>query len=462
MSDETMPVEFLVSDKRLLKTIKVKLETNGLFVTPIYSNNDNKVIKSSIEDLNHPLAVEINNIAGVKARFHESSNLERSEGRLKHQSNSITEFTKSFLKDHGLANDKIFLSHLLDHLPLKYTIYPPVVLFNNSTVRSFNHPIWQKAFQLKLFDPNEYYRELLCFLSPGKPSKGTSLHPNNRLLTHLAINNPITEADVLRRPFNIQPLYGKLIDDSILDDNDNTLWENPSQEQLNSSIWCKVIQNGVTQIWSPVFTMFSRGNIKEKKRVLTTFPDICNNDVVDLYAGIGYFTFSYLTKGARTLFAFELNPWSVEGLKRGLKANGFSKSGNCHVFQESNEMCVQRLTEFLSQNPGFRLRIRHINLGLLPSSKQGWPLAIKLIYLQGASLEKVTMHIHENVHIDAIEDGSFEKNVIVELDAINESIALIRNRGIKLQFVRSKLERIKTFAPDIWHVCVDVDVIVST
>ena len=116
-----------------------------------------------------------------------------------------------------------------------------------------------------------YYRELLCFLSPGKPSKGTSLHPNNRLLTHLAINNPITEADVLRRPFNIQPLYGKLIDDSILDDNDNTLWENPSQEQLNSSIWCKVIQNGVTQIWSPVFTMFSRGNIKEKKRVLTTF-----------------------------------------------------------------------------------------------------------------------------------------------------------------------------------------------
>lgn len=100
--------------------------------------------------------------------------------------------------------------------------------------------------------------------------------------------------------------------------------------------------------------------------------------MVDLYAGIGYFTFSYLTKGARALFAFELNPWSVEGLKRGLKANGFHKIGNCHVYQESNEMCIQRLTEFQAQHPDFRLRIRHINLGLLPSSRQGWPLAIKL------------------------------------------------------------------------------------
>ncbi|QHS75277.1 tRNA(Phe) (4-demethylwyosine(37)-C(7)) aminocarboxypropyltransferase [Saccharomyces paradoxus] len=457
-----MPVEFVVSEAKLLKTIKVKLENDGLFVTPIYSNNDGKVIKSSIENLDHPLAIEINSIAGVKARFHRSDNWEHSGGRLKHQSNSIMEFTKGFLKEHAFGNDKIFLSRLLDHLPLKYTIYPPVVLFNNSTVRSFNHSVWQKAFQLKLVDPNEYYSELLCFLSPRNSGENTIHHPNDRLLTHLAINNPITETDILRRPFNIQPLYGKLINDGVLDDNDTSLWETPGQGQLNSSIWCKVIQNGVTQIWSPVFTMFSRGNIREKKRILATFPDICNNDVVDLYAGIGYFTFSYLTKGARTLFAFELNPWSVEGLKRGLKANGFDKAGNCHVFQESNEMCVQRVTEFLSQNPGFQLRIRHINLGLLPSSRQGWPLAIKLIYLQGASLEKVTMHIHENVHIDAIEDGSFERSVIAELETINESIAPIKNRDIKPQFANSGLERIKTFAPDIWHVCFDVDVVVNT
>lgn len=434
-----MPVEFVVSDTTLVKAIKVKLENNGLFIKPIYSAKDGKVVKSSIKDLNHPLALEISSIAGIKARIHRDIDLENLAGHSKYQCNTITEFTKGFLREHAPTIDEIFLSRLLDHLPLKYTIYPPVVLFNNSTVRTFNHPIWQKAFQLKFVDPKEYFNELLCFLSPGNQIENRSHYSKDRLLTHLAVNNPITETDVLRRPFNIQPLYGNLIDEGVLSDDDNILWENPSQEQLNSSIWCKVIQNGVTQIWSPVFTMFSRGNIKEKKRILATFPDVCNNDVVDLYAGIGYFTFSYLTKGARTLFAFELNPWSVEGLKRGLKANGFDRAGNCYVYQESNEMCVQRVTEFLTQNPEFQLRIRHINLGLLPSSRQGWPLAIRLVRLQGKSLKRVTMHIHENVHIKAIEDGSFEEDVIVELDTIDKSIMPSNHSDIKLKFVNSKL-----------------------
>ncbi|CAI4047886.1 tRNA(Phe) (4-demethylwyosine(37)-C(7)) aminocarboxypropyltransferase SKDI_13G1320 [Saccharomyces kudriavzevii IFO 1802] len=457
-----MSVEFVVTDVTLVKTIKVKLEDCGLFVKPIYSDKDGMVIKSSIASLKHPLAIEIGNVAGIKARVHEGDKYEHNNGRLEHQSNSIMEFTKGYLRDHVSGNDEISVLCLLDHLPLKYTIYPPLVLFNNSTVRSFNHPIWQKAFKLKFVDPNEFYSELLCFLCPNNPNKNANRHSKDRLLTHLAINNAIVESDILRRPFNIQPLYGELIDKDTSNGDDYTLWKNPSKEQLSSSIWCKVIQNGVTQIWSPVFTMFSRGNIKEKKRILATFPDICNNDVVDLYAGIGYFTFSYLAKSARTLFAFELNPWSVEGLKRGLKANGFDKTGNCHVYQESNEMCIQRITEFQAQNPGFQLRVRHINLGLLPSSRQGWPLAIKLIHLQGASLTTVTMHIHENVHIKAINDGSFEKDVVTEIGAINESIILTENRNTKLQFVNSKLERIKTFAPDVWHVCLDVDVIVST
>ncbi|QID87143.1 S-adenosylmethionine-dependent methyltransferase [Saccharomyces pastorianus] len=458
-----MSVEFIVSDTKLLKSIKVKLENQGLFVKPIYSDNNAKVIKSSISDPNHPLVIEIGNVAGVEARVCGDDNFEHNAGNLGHSSNinSMMEFTKGFLRNR-IKDDEVFLSCLLDHLPLKYTIYPPMVLFNNSTVRSFNHPVWQEAFQKEYVDSNEFYSKLLCFISPKNPHDNADSHFKDRFLTHLAINNPIIETDILRRPFNIQPLYGELIDKDALNDDDDTLWENPSQEQLGSSIWCRVIQNGITQIWSPVFTMFSRGNIKEKKRILATFPDISNNDVVDLYAGIGYFTFSYLTKGARALFAFELNPWSVEGLKRGLKANGFHKSGNCHVYQESNEMCIQRISEFQAQHPDFELRIRHINLGLLPSSRQGWPLALKLIHLQGASSTTVTMHIHENVHINAIRDGSFESNTIAELESFNESISSNENSDIKLHFVNSKLERIKTFAPDVWHICFDVDILVST
>src|SRR5690606_6675835 len=43
---------------------------------------------------------------------------------------------------------------------------------------------------------------------------------------------------------------------------------------------------------------------------------------VDLYAGIGYFAFSYARLGLRVL-CWEVNPWSVEGLRRGAEANGF-------------------------------------------------------------------------------------------------------------------------------------------
>lgn len=268
-----MSVEFIVRDTKLLKSIKVKLENEGLFVKPIYSENNAKVIKSSISDLNHPLVIEIGNRVDVEARICGSDNYEHNTRHSEHNSNSMMEFTKGFLRDR-IKDNEVFLSRLLDHLPLKYTIYPPMVLFNNSTVRSFNHPVWQEAFQKKYVDPNEFYSKLLCFLSPRNPHDNTNSHFKGRLLTHLAINNPIIEADILRRPFNIQPLHGELIDKDVPNVDNDTLWENPSQEQLGSSIWCQVIQNGITQIWSPVFTMFSRGNIKEKKRILATFPDI--------------------------------------------------------------------------------------------------------------------------------------------------------------------------------------------
>ncbi|KAK6858721.1 S-adenosyl-L-methionine-dependent methyltransferase [Apiospora arundinis] len=86
--------------------------------------------------------------------------------------------------------------------------------------------------------------------------------------------------------------------------------------------------------------MFRRGNIKEKARVLSfheptdpslhhramSLGELCNKWAVDMYAGIGYFVFSYAELGMRVL-CWELNPWSVEGLRRGALANGWSSPG---------------------------------------------------------------------------------------------------------------------------------------
>lgn len=148
---------------------------------------------------------------------------------------------------------------------------------------------------------------------------------------------------------------------------------------------------------------------------------------------------------ARRLYCFELNPWSVEALRKGLQANKFDIQ-RCYIFNESNENCIKRIRETDLHD----LRIRHINLGLLPTSKPSWPLCLELIILQQSqSLTRVvTLHIHENVHVNQLEDDSFVKETLGELLGISD----------KLSYKATHLEKIKTFAPDVWHICLDVDV----
>lgn len=255
---------------------------------------------------------------------------------------------------------------------------------------------------------------------------------------------PIIEADVMRRPFNIYPLYGELVSPA-LDVRAEELWDSPTETDFQSTLWCHTIQNGIHQYWAPMFTMFSRGNIKEKKRILDKFQDIEGNDVVDMYAGIGYFTLCYLKRNARKVYCFEINPWSVEALRKGLDANAIDPQ-RCKIYNESNENCTARIREAVTR----KMRIRHINLGLLPTSKPSWPLALEVIRLQysTSSMNIVSLHIHENVHIIHLQDDSFITKTLNALKAIDKDMC----------YEAKHLERIKTFAPDIWHICLDVDV----
>jgi tRNA wybutosine-synthesizing protein 2 len=66
--------------------------------------------------------------------------------------------------------------------------------------------------------------------------------------------------------------------------------------------------------------MFCSGNISEKLRI-SSF-DCSNEVVVDLFAGIGYFTLPYLVNArARFVHACEWNPRAVEALKRNMALN---------------------------------------------------------------------------------------------------------------------------------------------
>ncbi|AEO61455.1 hypothetical protein MYCTH_2311624 [Thermothelomyces thermophilus ATCC 42464] len=274
---------------------------------------------------------------------------------------------------------------LLAGAPKRWVVYEPMVLLPSG---SFTNQPWPAL--LSSLYPSQ--REALWTAILGQ------LSPTNKPpLTHLAINEGIplhlpsqpsgTEGDdnpageeehkeenLLRSPTRLQPLHGSF--------GNSSPPANPTPSDFDSAFWVSTKQNGLVQTWAPLHTMFSRGNIKEKARLLSfhhrtrpgpgsgsgpgtrseagqddapptaktmTPPQAPAADLrggggttrsmgsssssssrrqqrqyaVDLYAGIGYFAFSYARLGLRVL-CWELNPWSVEGLRRGAAANGFS------------------------------------------------------------------------------------------------------------------------------------------
>lgn len=409
-------LELLTHDFKSVKQVKTLLEQNNAFIKPMTTENGAKVIKTTLTADSALLTDILKRYSGIETRpyAHDAAETE----------NGITGFTMNFFLSHGLP--KQHCEELVNHLPLRYTIYKPLILFNNSNQRSFMLACWESAF--KLVKKHEYFEAMLQQQFPQ--------------CTHVAVNMPIVEEDVMRRPFNIVALHGTLFDGELR----ATTWSAPSSQDFNNTLWCHVVQNGIHQVWAPTFTMFSRGNIKEKKRILDNYDDISGHDVVDLYAGIGYFTLSYLKRGARRVFCFELNPWSTEGLRRGVLLNRFE--GKCHIYQESNENCEERLRAFQrDHNGGDRLQIRHINLGLLPTSVPGYPIALRVIR-EYSSLPLTTLHIHENVHVAELQNGAFVELTLQRLLRIDASY----------NYTPRHVEKIKTFAPDIWHVCLDLDV----
>lgn len=245
--------------------------------------------------------------------------------------------------------------------------------------------------------------------------------------------------------------------------------------------------------------MFSRGNIKEKARLLAfhspfhspPLPRHSQPDApayfrgrwaVDLFAGIGYFAFCYAKLGMRVL-CWEMNPWSVEGLRRGALGNGFSvrvvrpasvitvgegvaagggEGGEVLgggevdleevlaggeqivVFLEDNRFAagrVRRLRE-LAGGEG-TLPVVHVNCGLLPRSDMVWRDAWEMV-----NGEKGWLHLHENVGEGDIDARKGEVQGVFDTwkaEADGGKDATVEH-----------VERVKTFAPGVWHCVFDV------
>uniref|UniRef100_A0A8B9FCF7 tRNA wybutosine-synthesizing protein 2 homolog n=1 Tax=Amazona collaria TaxID=241587 RepID=A0A8B9FCF7_9PSIT len=154
---------------------------------------------------------------------------------------------------------------------------------------------------------------------------------------------------------------------------------------LGQDPWVEHVDNGIRYTFDVTKCMFSPGNITEKLRV-ASLP--CAGEVlVDLYAGIGYFTLPYLVHAAAAFaHACEWNSHAVEALRRNLVLNGVQD--RCRVHHgDSRELELRDVAD-------------RVNLGLIPSSEEGWPVACRV-------LRKATggvLHIHHNV--EALPAGS--------------------------------------------------------
>lgn len=372
---------------------------------------------------------------------------------------------------------------LVAEAPKRWVTYEPMVLLPSG---SFTSPAWNKVLSTVSLDcSNDLWETTLRKIGDKTREKVTHLAANDGIpLTvgatiaaegsaHSSPEEQQQHENILRSPIGLRILRGDF-------GPSETPGRTVTSDDFNRALWARTKQNGVHQTWAPRWTMFSRGNIKEKARLLA-FHDAPSPPseealrplahrvqsrtalskvwAVDLYAGIGYFVFSYAKLGMRVL-CWELNPWSVEGLRRGARANGWpvkiiqgpdlarptrelvSEEDKIVVFLENNQEAARRVQELRSH--GLDLPVRHVNCGLLPRSDDSWEAARAIL----GRAEDGWLHLHENVGVSDIEG---RRNEIQELFD-GWDVRGGRSRAAKVENV----ELVKTFAPDVWHCVFDV------
>lgn len=378
------------------------------------------------------------------------------------------------------------ISKIISHSHWSYSVYPPLLLLPRHT---FSSPLWLDltATTLKSHLPTLY--TLLCTtfkvthiainapipaLSPSKFPYPSSYSPSEEIDTTETQKSP----NILRAPHLLQPLYNNF-------GPSHPLNHIPTPTDFLAEFWCTSRQNTIWQTWAPRHTMFSRGNISEKARLLSL--DSLNvaelggksprdTSAVDLYAGVGYFAFSYAKRGVSKVLCWEINPWSVEGLRRGAEMNGWSvkivqtgvgeaqktdktkemngEENNLTVYYESNEHAARRVNTIRESIPP----IRHANCGFLPTSQPSWATAVQALDpIQGGWI-----HVHENISTHSF---NHRQNEITDIfKGLVESNHHHRGKALVSQWAVEcvHFEQVKNFAPGVVHCVLDIAILPSS
>ena len=213
----------------------------------------------------------------------------------------------------------------------------------------------------------------------------------------------------------------------------------------DSTGWTTVVENKIAFSFDITKVMFCSGNVTERTRAGQFAAK--GQTIVDLYSGIGYYTVPFLVHAhAAVVHALEWNPNSVQALKINVEAarksmnssNNSNKLGECFIYQGDNRTTIEK-------NEHLWGCADRISLGLLPSSTEGWPLAVKCLKKEGGIL-----HVHENVRDEEIDQWVN--------DACKTFTNLFLKQGQYMDITCLHIERVKSYSPRILHIVCDLKV----
>lgn len=367
------------------------------------------------------------------------------------------------------------LVELISVLPKSYSIYSPMLLLPFHT---FRHSHWASVLSSLEFDllkKEAFFGTLANRLSVTQIAINAIIPMSNSS----TLDNEEDEENILRSPTNLQPVYGDFGPNLAAYPH-----HIPSPADYAHAFWVSTKQNGVNQVWAPRYTMFSAGNVTEKARLMTLSSVTAavalgkkngtGCAAVDLFAGIGYFAFSYVKAGCAKVLCWDLNPWSIEGLRRGAELNRYTAQVfdfewdqdsayaraqpaedllftvaqhpaiKLVAFRETNQNALQRINRFRNILPP----IRHVNCGTLPTIGEAWKIAVEALD------SRLGGHIHLHETCPEIEKRHRADHYIELI--LQYARTMQRGGNVKVQL--EYIETVKSIGPRLLHVVFDIRV----
>lgn len=184
-------------------------------------------------------------------------------------------------------------------------------------------------------------------------------------------------------------------------------------------------ENGVLFKLDAANLIFSSGNIDERERM--AFISNSNETVVDLFAGIGYFTLQIAVHSQPAkIYACELNPIAYQYLQENIQLNkveGIIEP----ILGDNRETAPENVAD-------------RVIMGYIKNTHEFLPKAIKVLKKEGGII-----HYHDTCPNELLPAQPLERV---------QKIASDNDRAVKLL----NYKNIKSYAPGISHVVLDVEV----